>query len=169
MTTKTKEQKAKMSAVEVSDLEREGIVNNAPRLLDEAAFSVGETVHQGDIIVVRIAKLPASVKPRAQRQLAEGSTMGQRHVMTRGDIYDADTEEVAGLIREATEQLKGKGKGMTVEAKYVGPVFKSPADPQATDLDHPEHGQYGFPAGSICAIVYQRNLDAEDREARVQD
>ena len=37
------------------------------------------------------------------------------------------------------------------------------------DLTHPEHGNQGFSAGAVCAVVYQRNLDAEEREARVLD
>jgi uncharacterized protein (UPF0335 family) len=36
-------------------------------------------------------------------------------------------------------------------------------------LTHPEHGNHGFPAKTVCAVVYQRNLDAEEREARVRD
>ena len=36
-------------------------------------------------------------------------------------------------------------------------------------LIHPEHGNHGFPARAVCAVVYQRNLDAEERAQRVAD
>ena len=138
---------------------RERICNNAPKL--HASFEVGDVAHQGDLIIVRIARLPASARARTNRQLAEGSTQGSRHVMSRGDVYDADAAQVAKLICEAT--------GVRVERQYIGPVFVSPANPTESDLTHPEHGRQGFPAGAVCAVVFQRNLDAEERAARVAD
>jgi hypothetical protein len=137
----------------------EAIYNVAPKL--HATFEVGDVAHQGDLIIVRITALPSSAVPRADRQLAEGSTQGSRHVLVRGDVFNADTSQVQDAIRSAT--------GVLIDSKYVGPVFVSPESPTANDLAHPEHGDQGFPAGSVCAVVYQRNLDAEDREARVQD
>jgi hypothetical protein len=138
---------------------REEIVNDEAKLLP--SFEIGDSSHQGDLIVVRIRELPASVKPRGNRQLAEGTTQGSRHVMTRGKVYDAQAEEVAGLIQNAN--------GVLVNPRYIGPVFVSPAKPTANDLAHPEHGNQGFPAGAVCATVYQRSLDSENREQRVRD
>jgi hypothetical protein len=138
---------------------REGIVNNAPKL--HANFQLGDVSHQGDLIIVRIAELPTSAKPRMSRQLADGDTQGSRHVMTRGRVFDADRNEVAKMIHNATK--------VKVDPQFVGPVFVSPKKPKATDLDHPEHGQQGFPAGAVCAVVFQRNLDAEERVQRVRD
>ena len=137
----------------------EAIVNDAPRLLE--SLEVGDVSHQGDLIIVRIASLPRSAKVRRNRQLAEGTTQGSRHVLRWGKVYNADWEEVAVLIREAT--------GCEIASPYIGPVFISPAEPTARDLDHPEHGPQGFPAGAVCAVVYQRNLDAEEREQQVRD
>ena len=138
---------------------QERIVNDASKL--HHSFEVGDVAHQGDLIIVRIASLPKSAKPRANRQLAEGTTQGSRHIMTRGEVYDADRDEIATMIAAAT--------GVQVDSRYVGPVFVPPSDPTADDLAHPEHGNQGFPAGSVCAVVYQRNLDAEEQETRVQD
>lgn len=137
----------------------EAIVNNQPRLLE--SFEVGDVAHQGDLTIIRIASLPATAKPRADRQLAEGSTQGSRHILERGDVFDASPGEVARLIRQATK--------CEVDARYVGPVFRSPPAPTPNDLTHPEHGHQGFPAGAVCAVVYQRNLDSEEREQRTQD
>ena len=82
-------------------------------------------------------------------------------VLERGDVYNADASEVAELIQQATK--------CRVERRYIGPVFISPAEPTADDLTHPEHGNQGFPAGQVCAVVYQRNIYAEEREQRVRD
>lgn len=138
---------------------RERIVNNEPKLL--ATFEPGDVSHQGDLAIVCIARLPTSAKPRNNRQLAEGNTQGSRHVMESGEVFDANPAEVAELIYAAT--------GCRIDARYVGPVFVSPTNPTARDLNHPEHGPQGFPAGAVCAVVFQRSLDADEREQRVRD
>ncbi len=137
----------------------ESIVNNAPRLFED--FEVGSVSHQGDLIIVRIAALPLDAKPRKDRQLADGDTQGSRHVLTRGEVYDAPAATMVRAVKAAT--------GCEVGEQYVGPVFVSPEEPSAKDLDHPEHGPQGFPAGAVCAVVFQRSLDAEQREQRVAD
>lgn len=139
--------------------DHEIIVNDESKFHE--AFSVGDAVHQGDVIIVGIASVPKSAKPRKSRQLAEGNTQGSRHVMTRGEVYDCDPGDVSAAIKSAT--------GVDVQARYCGPVFVSPPNPTADDLSHPEHGNHGFPAGQVCAVVIQRNLDALQREQRVAD
>lgn len=138
---------------------REAIVNNDPKL--HATFEPGDCAHQGDLIIVGIKQLPTSARPRANRQLAEGSTQGSRHILERGDVFDADPSEVGEMIFAAT--------GCRIEPQYIGPVFVAPPAPTEHDLTHPEHGHQGFPAGTVCAVVYQRSLDNEEREMRVRD
>ncbi len=138
----------------------ESIVNNAPKL--HATFEIGDCAHQGDLIIVRIASVPKSARPRLNHQLAEGTTQGSRHILTpKAKVYDVDRAEAAALILAATK--------CAVAEAYIGPVFVSPVKPTSRDLDHPEHGPQGFPAGAVCAVVYQRNLDAEERERPVLD
>lgn len=156
MATKTKARKGTRPK---KQREPEAIINNAPKL--HATFESGDVAHQGDLIVVAIKSLPRSAKPRKNRQLADGSTQGSRHVLERGDVYDCDAQEAAKLIREAN--------GCQVAVAYIGPVFQSPANPTENDLTHPEHGHQGFPAGAVCAVVFQRSLDQEEREQRVVD
>jgi hypothetical protein len=134
----------------------EALINDAPRLLE--SFDVGDVSHQGDLVLVRISKLPLSAQRRKRRQLAPGNTPGSRHVLKRGAAYDCESSEVAWLIRLAT--------GCTVEIAYIGPVFVSPDNSTANDLAHPEHGNQGFPAGAVVAVVYQRNWDHEQAQAR---
>lgn len=138
---------------------RERIANDAPKL--HATFVAGDVAHQGDLIIVGIQSLPKSARPRARRQLADGETQGSRHVLERGELFDADPVEVSRLIEQATKAV--------VESEYIGPVFISAADPTADDLTHPEHGNQGFPACAVCAVIYQRNLDAEERAVRSRD
>jgi len=149
----------KTAKKQLSAPQQEAIVNDAPKL--HSTFEVGDVAHQGDLTIVRIKKLPAGAKPRASRQLADGDTQGSRHILARGDVFDAPAKQVQASVRQAT--------GLTIPEQYLGPVFVSPAEPTADDLTHPEHGNQGFPAGAVCAVVYQRSLDAEEREARVQD
>ena len=152
MTTKTK-------AKQMATPQSERLINDEAHL--HPTFEPGDVCHQGDLIIVAIKALPRSARPRANRQLADGSTQGSRHILERGDVYDAEASEVVELIRSVTSAK--------VDAKYIGPVFVSPVNPTADDLTHPEHGNQGWPAGTVCATVYQRNLDAEQRETIVRD
>lgn len=128
----------------------ETIVNNEQRHFGD--FPVGTVSHQGDVILVSIVGLPANAKVRQNRQVADGNTQGSRHILDGGDIYDGDTQN---LIADAT--------GQVIDRKYLGPVFRG------GELTHPEHGNQSFPADCTIAVVYQRNLDAEEREQRVID
>lgn len=154
MTTKTRTRKQA-----ARQAKPEAIVNDEPKMLN--GFGTGDVSHQGDIMIVGIAKIPKSAKPRANRQLADGNTQGSRHILERGDVYDCSPDEVVKAIQAAN--------GCKVEAQYIGPVFVSPDKPTENDLTHPEHGNQGFPAGQVCAVVFQRNLDAEQRAQRARD
>ena len=134
----------------------EAIVNDEPKLHE--SFEVGDVAHQGDVIIIRIGSLPKSAKPRKNRQLAEGNTPGSRHVLKRGKAYDASKDELCVLIAQATS--------CDIATDYIGPVFVSPGKPTANDLTHPEHGNQGFPANAVCAVVYQRSWDQELEKAR---
>lgn len=123
---------------------------------DMSVFAAGDVMPQGDLYIVGLKSLPKSAKPRMLRQLAEGGTRGSQHVHEGGDIYDCDPGEVVSCIKYAT--------GREIAPQYIGPVFVGGS------IRHPEHGDHeNYPAGQVCAVVYQRSLDAEEREARVQD
>ena len=120
------------------------------------AWGPGDTAHQGDLIFVALPKLPGSIQPRKERQLAEGDTKGSRHVLRGGKIFDASKKELRQMIREIAD--------MDVEEKYIGPVFAG-----ACTVEHPQHAHQEFPAHKATVVVFQRNLDAEEREQRVRD
>lgn len=120
------------------------------------SWSAGDVVHQGDIIVVNIGALPPSAKPSATAQVVDGATQGSRHVVEGGAVYDCDPAELVEMIRSYRPESD-------VGPQYLGRVFQGPCV-----LTHPEHRHHQFPE-SVNAVVVQRNLDAEEREARVRD
>lgn len=135
------------------------VINDAPRMFDDSDFPVGTVAHQGDVILVRIAALPKSAKPRQSRQIAEGNTQGSRHVVITGEVFDCDLSEVSKAVKSATK--------CDVDPKYIGPVFKTVEG--CADLDHPEHGNHQYRGEMVMACVFQRVLDAEEREQRAAD
>jgi hypothetical protein len=139
----------------------EAIINDAPRTFTDADFPIGSVAHQGDLILVRIEMLPKSARPRAARQLAEGSTQGSRHILHTGRAFDCNLAEVARAIATVCS-------GNTPKTSYIGPVFCCTQGGRA-DLLHPEHGNHHYRGDMTIAVVYQRNLDAEDREQRTRD
>ena len=140
--------------------EHESMVNDAPRTFTDADYPVGTVVHQGDLILVRIDNLPPLARPRTNRQLAMGSTMGSRHILEEGDVYDCDGEIVVKAIGDVCP-------GVQVNPVYCGPVFQTHSG--TANLTHPEHGNHTYCGDMTIAVVYQRNQDAEEREQRVQD
>ena len=138
----------------------ERIVNDQPRTFTDADFPVGSVSHQGDLILVRIEAMPKSAKPRMDRQLAVGSTQGSRHILDVGVPYDCDAAEVAAAIKAVCPKAE-------IGQQYIGPVFST--DKGKADLLHPEHGNLHWRGCMVIAVVYQRSLDSEEREQRIQD
>ncbi len=139
----------------------ERIVNDAPRTFTEADFPVGTVAHQGDVMLVRIAALPQSATPRKNRQLAIGNTQGARHMLKAGEVYDCEPSDVVAAIKAACRA--------TIQPQYIGPVIQAVGG--KASVVHPEHGNLHFRMDeeSTFACVYQRNLDAEEREQPTQD
>lgn len=138
----------------------ESLVNNEPRIFTDADWPVGSVSHQGDLILVRIEAIPKNSKPRAIRQLADGDTQGSRHILTSGRVYTSDADAMVRAIKAVCPRAN-------IDAKYVGPVFET-EDGLAT-IEHPEHGWHHYKGDMCVAVVYQRNLDAEEREQRTRD
>src|SRR5438132_6195403 len=92
----------------------ERLINDAPVILTEASWPVGSVAHQGDLILVRIAKMPRG-KHRANRQLAIGQTQGARHVLEGGKLCDCPKSCVA--IKQACP------KAADLKQQFCGPVF----------------------------------------------
>lgn len=122
-------------------------------------WSIGDCAHQGDLTLVCIGKLvPGSAKPRKDRQLAPGSTVGSRHVVEGGEVFDCSPAAIVRLIQDATNRR------VDPAPQYIGPVFAGPCV-----IRHPQHQDQAFPADTMTAVVFQRNQDAEEREHRAVD
>ncbi len=123
----------------------ESIKNDSTQRFPEAA-SPGDTWRQGDLYITLLDEIPeGAIKAVTVLQLAEGQTQGARHCL----------DSKAGV-----EMFRVANPGM-----LDGPLLRT--DRQRT-IKHPEHGNVIIPPGSY-QITYQRDLDAEDRQRRVQD
>jgi len=138
----------------------EHIVNDAPRSFTDTDFPIGTVSHQGDLIFIRLPNLPATAKPRKDRQLTIGNTQGSRHILKIGKVYDCEPAEVIQAISHACHAIH-------VSPQYVGPVFQT--NKGRAFVTHPEHGNQKFNGDMIIGCIYQRNLDAEEREQRTMD
>lgn len=151
----------------VVDPTQHRVINNESRLIE--VWSAGEGVAQGDVYVLCLGygreALPAGVKPRMNRQVAEGNTQGSRHILQHGELFDVEDK---AAMRELILKLTNKRVNVDL-LECIGPVFLSPEKPTKDDLVHPEHGNYGFPANSCNICIFQRNLDAEEQAARARD
>lgn len=98
----------------------------------------GDAWAQGDILIVRIEKLPTGVvKAKAESQLAPGTTQGSRHCIA--DLSGVTVYRLAD------------------PTPLDGPVIE--AETEFT-VEHPEHGNVTCPAGTY-AIRYQRAFAEE--------
>ena len=124
----------------------EKIKSDATQKFPEAA-SVGDSWRQGDCYFTLLDAIPsgAAIDPEPSAQLAPGSTQGSRHIL----------DSLAGVTMYRIPN-PGMLDGPIIECKTV------------RTITHPEHGDVVLPPG-IYAISYQRDLDAEERERRVQD
>lgn len=137
----------------------ESIINDETRTIDSTQLGIGECYAQGDLYFIRISKLPKEAEIRSNRQLAEGETQGSRHICTKGNVYTIPADV---LIK----QIKSDAK-VDVGENYIGPVIQT-VDGEAY-IEHPEHGDHCYKGDITLVTVYQRSLDAEEREARVRD
>lgn len=118
--------------------------------------SVGDVVRQGDLYVVAIGGLPATLRPIAERQLAPGISQGSRHILKgECEIFEPDKQHAMALIVRALAPKK-----VELHEVLIGPVFRTIGE---VEIDHPEHGNRVLPAGECFAVVYQRALADEVR------
>lgn len=133
------------------------------------AASAGDTYRQGDIYITLLDSKGLKVRTEKGRggralyqevtaigphhlQLAEGETMGSRHILrsTKGvRLYTP--------IRENFEDA--------IEGMMAGPIL---CLAEVNVIDHPEHAPVELPKGDYV-ITYQRTTDLDNRIRRVID
>ena len=95
---------------------------------------------QGDVLLVKIEKLPAGLKRKNDKVLAYGETTGHHHRLT--------------------------GKGTILYSNEQDQQFAEM--PEADLLVHDEHGPHQIPAGAY-EVRIQRELDLAGEIRRVMD
>lgn len=109
-------------------------------------FPVGQYLPQGDINILRLAKVPENmVKTVPNAQLAPGTSRGSRHCIKAEDLQYCTFYSF--LDANPLE----------------GPVIEFDRD---ITIEHPEHRNFIWPAGSIVAIGYQRRHADEIRRSQ---
>lgn len=63
-------------------------------------------IHQGDVILIRAAKLPKDVQPRADRTLALGESTGHHHTLTGGVVYGTMGKQQWVVVEEPGVKLE---------------------------------------------------------------
>lgn len=108
---------------------------------------IGKYAAQGDVNFIFLPKVPkGAVKAEPISQLAPGNTRGSRHC-----IRLTDMKHVQFFKLRHPNPLQG-----------LILVFN-----KETTIEHPEHGDHVYPAGTIVAVTYQRRYADELR--RIED
>ncbi len=94
---------------------------------------------QGDLLIVRVDRLPIGARRIARRILAEGEATGHLHELDCGQVYEKN-----------------------------GGLYFSVLDSEEAILSHPEHGPLQFERG-LWKVIRQREYDPEVHERYVRD
>jgi len=86
-------------------------------------------VRQGDLLIVKIEKLPEACVPQKHRVLAEGEATGHMHELDSGELYEKD-----------------------------GTLYFRVLDDQKITLTHQEHGPITFEPG-VYKVIRQREYE----------
>lgn len=107
------------------------------------AISVGEAIQQGDLYIHRVkADHPVGkLVSKGDTQVAEGTTLGARHVAS-GDIAVYEVSECPDFLKVPDRLDWTEMAGPVVDAK------------KTWNLKHPEHADFSLPAGRY-QVTYQ--------------
>jgi hypothetical protein len=113
---------------------------------------VGQYIPQGDVNLLVVSAIPTGMRrvEKPDRQLAPGNTRGSRHCIAEAHMAHVE-------FYEWTDPNPLEGPGL----KFL----------QDTLIEHPEHGDQLWPAGTIVMVGYQRQGGSanKDRIARAID
>ena len=86
---------------------------------------------QGDLLIVKVDKIPGSAIKQETRILAEGEATGHMHELDKGDVYEKD-----------------------------GTLYFKVEENSTTTLKHPEHGAVAFEPGTY-KVIRQREYEPQ--------
>ncbi len=108
---------------------------------------VGRFASQGDVNFIFLDHIPEGTIPaKPVSQLAPGNTIGSRHCIKLEHLAHVDF-----FVFPSPNPLQG-------------PVLRFNRE---TEIEHPEHGNHIYPAGTIVAVTFQRK-HAEELK-RIED
>lgn len=117
-------------------------------------MSIHDCIRQGDIYVIRISDEELKDFEKADKpsyQLAEGNTVGSRHILSDDSKYEFyKASNKISILEDVREDM-------------LGPVFKAA---ERFSVTHPEHADVSLPEGNY-AVTFQRIQKKEIQ--RVQD
>lgn len=122
---------------------------------DPRKLMIGKGVRQGDVYLVRVPDSWVHGEPRKGRQIADGTSIGQRHCIARS----SDVTIFEGAP-DAAERMYTAGYAERVPlGMSCGPVVVAKGRLLNT---HPEHAHYGLPAGTY-QVLYQMDESTRQR------
>lgn len=70
---------------------------------------------QGDLLVVRVSRIPSDATKRETRILAEGEIVGHKHELDSGEVYEKDNVLYFKISEKASTLLHPEHKAITFE------------------------------------------------------
>lgn len=129
------------TAVEAFDYIRNNTVaDDSVRVVPQ--MEPGNYIPQGDVNLFVIDRLPTNAIPaKPQSQLAPGNSKGSRHCIRESCMQNVEFYKVD----RTSNPLQGP------ILLFTGPVI----------IEHPEHGDQTWPAGTVMVVGYQRSYAEE--------
>lgn len=122
---------------------------------DARKLTIGKGVRQGDVYLTRVPSDWPHGDARKGRQIADGTSIGQRHCIAKSSevtIYEG--------VADAAERMYRAGYAERVELPLLcGPVVVAKARLLNT---HPEHAHYSLPPG-VYQVSYQVDESTKQR------
>lgn len=114
-------------------------------------------LRQGDVLLVRVSRLPATTKPvprdRGRVVLAYGETTGHAHAIAEAKVALATMDDAAAMGEAARELLASVGLRTEIRDEEVVGFLDVAED---ATLRHEEHGAIGLAAGDQFVVLRQR-------------
>ena len=124
-------------------------------VIDDSELTLNKFVRQGDIYIQRIDKLPEGLVPWGSNKIADGETIGSRHMVSGCQVWRrSDHDRMDNVI------VKVDGEDVPC-TRYIGPCIEADG---RWDNTHPEHWRYDNPPGYF-QTYYQADFAAQRKVA----
>lgn len=152
-------QTVKEVIAKIQEQANENQANPVLRVVEIPELKTGECYRQGDLYIFKVADDHPVGKELDRRQLADGQSIGQRHVITGGEfkVYESVKCPVLPRGYGEIEELNARaGKG------YAFDILKLDDDARNA---HPEHSHFVFKQCGRYQVHHQTDLYTLERVA----